>query len=125
MYIFGGYDGKVNVPSDIYEYDFKNKVFRLLPSSGDIPEPRSRSKLVSYNNKLAVFGGWDRTNYFNDYYEYDIDTGVWTKYPPIFNAGISQHNIIVKLSPIPRVYVFGGYYSDIKCAKNDLVCFFV
>jgi hypothetical protein len=42
-----------------------------------IPSPRAGHSLESYENTLIVFGGGNRTEFFDDLFSFDIDTSKW------------------------------------------------
>lgn len=45
-----------------------------LKSEGEIPNPRSGAKFVSWKDSLILFGGYNSVekNYFNDIFVYNI-----------------------------------------------------
>jgi len=120
-----GYDGSENCSSELYAFDFNNEIWRLVPTTGEKPIPRSRAKMVHCHNKLAIFGGWDRFNYFNDYYELDFNTYEWTKVKKEFPSPFGQFSTTLKLHPYPRIFTFGGHYTNLSGATNRLLSTFI
>lgn len=59
IYFFGGVDHIPKKYNTLYEYDIILKEWSLLDGLGDTPTPRSFLKMVSYEQKLVVFGGFD------------------------------------------------------------------
>ena len=47
-------------------------MWSVVKVTGTAPSGRSRAKAVVYYNKMYVFGGWDRKNYFSDLYEFNF-----------------------------------------------------
>ncbi|TGZ78041.1 hypothetical protein EX30DRAFT_310548 [Ascodesmis nigricans] len=84
-------------------------------TSADIPAPRTNHSIVTWNEKLYLFGGTNGTEWFNDVWSFDHRTSQWT-----------QLNCIGYI-PYPReghaaalvgdvMYIFGGRSAD----GNDL-----
>jgi len=100
------------------------KKWTTLKAKGDIPSPRSRSKMIAYHNKIAIIGGWNRTNHFNDWFEYNLETNCWSEkfveFP--FQGGFAQHTCVVKNN---RLYIFGGHDSKEKRATEKLWGYFL
>jgi len=125
MFIFGGYGGKVrNYLNDLWEFCFERNTWTLLTGRGEIPSPRSRMRMVEWNGKLFVFGGWDRAVHYDDLFEYDIESSVWTKLnikdPQDDTLKIGQHSMTVSDNVL---YIFGGYNQKERRSTNDLYAF--
>lgn len=100
---------------------------------GPRPPARSRAKCVRYLNTVAIFGGsdtppsppasltlfsWDRVNYFEDWYEFNLERRTWTQVEVEFpSRGIGQHTADVYEN---RVYVFGGFHAGKNMSAGDL-----
>lgn len=123
MYIFGGFGGKTrNYLSDLWSFNFETRTWTEMIAKGDIPSPRSRMKMLEYNDKLYVFGGWDKVNHFDQLYEYDIEKSTWTRVdlgPEDDAFKIGQFSMSIHDNIL---YVFGGYSSKEKKSTNDLFC---
>jgi hypothetical protein len=119
MYIFGGYGGDQlgNCPADMHIFDLKKHQWEQVESTGDIPKPRSRAKMINFNGKIMLLGGWDRKDHYRDWYEYDLKNHVWNKivrkFP--FKEGLAQFTMVANHKTI---YVFGGYDSGNQEACN-------
>jgi len=125
LLILCGFNGTENCPSDLYAFDTRTEIWRMIPTTGEKPIPRSRAKMTLVHNKLSIFGGWDRINHFNDFYELDLNTYVWTKIKKEFPSPFAQYSCTVKYYPYPRAYIFGGHYSNFSGATNRLLSVFL
>jgi len=123
MFVFGGYGGTTrNYLNDLWMFDCRTKTWKELPSNGDVPSPRSRMRMVEWNNKLLIFGGWDKTNHFADMYEYDLETMSWTNngFPQNNEFKMGQHSMSIHKNVL---YIFGGYNLQSKKSTNDLLVY--
>ncbi|CAK9021544.1 Leucine-zipper-like transcriptional regulator 1 homolog [Durusdinium trenchii] len=97
MYTFGGYDGRDgNYFNDVHEFDFETLTWALLTPrqslfslhdearsengghwQGRVPCPRTDHCMVSYNNSLIIFGGYDGRRRFNDTFAFDLARREW------------------------------------------------
>jgi len=119
MYVFGGFsgDGYLN---DLHEFNFETETWTdITPfTSGERPDPRSRFCAVVNGQYMYVLGGWNKVNYFNDFYMYNFETRVWSKIhgnseiPGISQYSIASHN--------DYIYVFGGFCAKEKACVNKL-----
>ncbi|KAJ5997350.1 hypothetical protein N7522_009010 [Penicillium canescens] len=91
------------------------------PPAGQIPPARTNHTIVSYNDKLYLFGGTNGMQWFNDVWAYDPHTTTWTEMD------------CVGFIPTPReghasalvgdvMYVFGGR-TDEGVDLGDLSAF--
>jgi len=122
LYVFGGYGGKINnYFNDLWAYNFQTQKWIEMPCRGNAPSPRSRMRMIEWDEKLFMFGGWDKTSHFEDLFQYDIASGIWTK----MNIGdshddsfkIGQHSMTCHDNIL---YIFGGYNAKLKKSTNDL-----
>jgi N-acetylneuraminic acid mutarotase len=119
MYIFGGFDGDNNSLPYMHEFDCISKVWRSIKGKGDIPCSRSRCKMIYFNRKLVIMGGWDRVNHFRDWYEFDLKSEYWKKMniDLPFEQGFASHAAV---SMKEGVFVYGGYDCKTENASNML-----
>ncbi|KAI5295488.1 Negative regulator of mitotic exit [Ascosphaera acerosa] len=86
-----------------------------------VPPPRTNHTMVTFNDRLWLFGGTDGVHWFNDAWVYDPRTNTWTSID------------YVGVTPTPReghaaamvgdiMYVFGGRNSALE-DLDDLVAF--
>lgn len=52
----------------------ENERWSMVKTTGPSPCGRSRAKAVVYDNKMMLFGGWDRKDYFSDLFQFDFGT---------------------------------------------------
>jgi N-acetylneuraminic acid mutarotase len=118
MYVWGGFNGVDNCKPLIHKFDFDTMTWSVEEAKGTPPAGRSRAKCVLFQNRWAIFGGWDRVNHFKDWYEYDFVTRTWERRPLHWLPdAIGQHSAVVHKN---KIYVFGGYYQTTKLSSNNL-----
>lgn len=123
MYILLGYDGTQNCEPHLYRFDFETKKWEIVPVEGQPPPGRSRAKCVLYNNTVAIFGGWDRVNHFEDWWELSLVHRKWRSVPVQFpSSGIGQHTAEVHQN---KVFVFGGYHANKQMSSSDLWIYYL
>ncbi|EAW11530.1 putative cell polarity protein (Tea1) [Aspergillus clavatus NRRL 1] len=91
------------------------------PSPGQIPPARTNHTMISYNDKLYLFGGTNGLQWFNDVWSYDPRTNLWTQLdcvgfiptPREGHAAALVHDVM---------YVFGGR-TDEGMDLGDLAAF--
>jgi N-acetylneuraminic acid mutarotase len=121
MYLFGGFTGEENCFPHLHRYDFLSKKWSIEEVKGlRIPQGRSRARLVSFHNTLGVSGGWDRTNHFQDWWEFDLVNKEWRAYVLDSPSPLGQHTVELALN---KAYVFGGYHSSSQAASDSLWCY--
>eukprot|EP01128_Nolandella_sp_AFSM9_P009900 TRINITY_DN659_c0_g2_i1.p1 TRINITY_DN659_c0_g2~~TRINITY_DN659_c0_g2_i1.p1 ORF type:complete len:225 (+),score=45.53 TRINITY_DN659_c0_g2_i1:742-1416(+) len=116
IYIWGGFDGTANCSTELHQYHVPTKKWSIIETKGTPPAARSRSQAVVFHGRVAIFGGWDRKDHFEDWHEFDFGTKTWTSYPTKFpTKAIGQHTAQCYRN---CVYVFGGYNSDNTASCN-------
>eukprot|EP01112_Ceratiomyxa_fruticulosa_P019604 TRINITY_DN645_c0_g2_i1.p1 TRINITY_DN645_c0_g2~~TRINITY_DN645_c0_g2_i1.p1 ORF type:complete len:435 (-),score=42.07 TRINITY_DN645_c0_g2_i1:46-1305(-) len=125
MYIFGGmYRNQTETLiflNDFYVLDTITMVWTKLNPQGPLPDSRCGHRLVSFGNKLLLFGGgsgehWDKK--YNDVYIYDPQLNVWVKPNIVGSAPVCTFTIPFISGPF--LFLFGGQnYSD-NSLTNDL-----
>ncbi|OAL57053.1 hypothetical protein IQ07DRAFT_607278 [Pyrenochaeta sp. DS3sAY3a] len=90
----------------------------LLPNSKDQASPQARAppartnhSVVTWNDKLYLFGGTDGVTWFNDVWTYEPRTNLWTEldcigYIPVAREGHSAALVN------DTMYIFGGRTQD-------------
>jgi hypothetical protein len=86
-----------------------------------VPPPRTNHSVISWQDKLYLFGGTDGTQWFNDVWTYDPTANAWTEldcigYIPAPREGHSAALIN------DTMYIFGGRIQD-GTDLGDLVAF--
>eukprot|EP01132_Coremiostelium_polycephalum_P005274 gene5274-6567_t len=109
MIIFGGSTGvPPSYSKETYIVDLEKKRINLFQTMGDKPSPRSAHVAVLFKDSMYIFGGWNSTETYGDFYKLNLLTGNWST--------VEQHGDI----PFPRrahcgvlfneeLYIFGGY----------------
>jgi N-acetylneuraminic acid mutarotase len=87
IFIFGGYAGDLgnctNAMSVLSTASIRD-AFHSLPITELVPDtpapsPRYGHSAIVFENKIFIFGGNNRTETFNDVFEYDISANAWRK----------------------------------------------
>ncbi|KAL8704230.1 MAG: hypothetical protein Q9201_002607 [Fulgogasparrea decipioides] len=123
IYVFGGqvegYFFNDLLAFDLNALQTANSKWEMLipnsaeggPPEGEIPPARTNHTIVSWNEKLYLFGGTNGTQWFNDVWSYDPRLGAW------------QQLDCIGYIPQPReghsaalvndvMYIFGGRTED-------------
>ena len=76
-YVFGGYSISTNQRSNqLFVIDLTSlKCRELVPGSSSRPSARSDSRMVCYERKLVMYGGWTGTGVLDELHIFDLDTG--------------------------------------------------
>jgi N-acetylneuraminic acid mutarotase len=82
---------------------------KFIPSTKSPPSQRFYSFLdyLPSRSSLILFGGSDGPNYFNDLFEFSLETSSWKQVVPL------SSDIPRKFYSVPRVN-FGGFASEIE-----------
>jgi len=81
-------------------------------------------RIVEFKNKLYIYGGWNKSEHFNNLYQFDIERNRWHEvsldilHP--FEGKIGQHSMIVYNNIL---YIFAGYNSASRSSTNDLYAY--
>ena len=100
----------------------------LIPNSNDsglppgsTPPPRTNHTIVTWNNKLFLFGGTDGMRWYNDVWLYDPNTNTWTNQECIgFIPTAREGHAAALVGDV--MYVFGGRTEEGK-DLGDLAAF--
>ncbi|CAE6411556.1 unnamed protein product, partial [Rhizoctonia solani] len=113
--VFGGWDGGLYFSNDMWSFDLDllaqgiPKWERIEVAQGSrSPPKRGGHGMVSYENKLYMFGGNDDFGKFGDTWCFDMATRVWTELKPASPTPSrrSQHALSLVGD---EVYMFGGH----------------
>ncbi|KAI0487311.1 hypothetical protein F4859DRAFT_501810 [Xylaria cf. heliscus] len=119
IYIFGGqvegYFMNDLSAFDLNQLQMPNNRWEILiesseidaPPTGKVPPPRTNHSMITYNDKMYLFGGTNGQLWFNDVWCYDPPTNAWTQldcigYIPSPREGHSSALID------DVMYIFGG-----------------
>ena len=108
LYIFGGYDGSVQV-NELWKCDLSSvdKVWTQLTSGATA---RDNTTLVADGGKLYVFGGWNGSTRLNDLHEYTISTDSWSLKSPSGTPPTARQGHIAVVDS-GKIYIHGGLTS--------------
>ncbi|KAG8680241.1 Negative regulator of mitotic exit, partial [Ceratobasidium sp. 394] len=117
--VFGGQvDGEFL--NDLWCFDLQSLVRgtsaweQLLPVPGNEPPPRRTGHvLVTYENKIYIFGGTDGAFHYNDTWVFDLATRTWTELTCIGFIPVPREGHAAALVG-DVMYVFGGRGVDGK-----------
>lgn len=129
-FLFGGQNSQEQVRNDLYILNLLtlNWEKRTFQQTAILPLADHSCSYFKENNSLYVFGGYNKGQYSNDTYRYNIDQGTWCK--------LDNKNDSISLAPEERIkhtanivgnylYIYGGqnidghYLSDMW--KLDLI----
>jgi len=91
------------------------------PTSPHLPAPRTNHSVVSWQDKLFLFGGTDGTRWFNDVWTYDPAINRWTELDCIgYIPAAREGHAAALINDV--MYIFGGRIQD-GTDLGDLVAF--
>nr|CAD7396579.1 unnamed protein product [Timema cristinae] len=134
MYIFGGCTSTSTTFNDLWSLNLNERCWLRPLTMGNYPTPKACATLVSYQDKLFLFGGWSHPSpypifqawkLFNELHVYNIESKRWSSMvhstePPAMaghSATIQGHLMVV----------FGGLHKtgdhDLRTNSNDVWCY--
>jgi len=122
LYVFAGYGGKdKRYLNDLCQFNFETEIWTVIDHTP--PSPRSRMRIVEFNDKLYIYGGWNKSEHFNNLFQFDISFNRWNEVRLDLDAlegKIGQHSMVVYNNIL---YVFAGYNSALRSSTNDLYAY--
>ncbi|KAJ5075364.1 rab9 effector protein [Anaeramoeba ignava] len=113
---FGGSSGW-GYHNNLYVFNVKTCLWKLIETSGDPPSPRSGVSTDIYKeNFVYFFGGFDRRVYFDDFFKLDITTWTWESLPQKPQGRHSHSGNIHE----DNYYIFGGRFDHDGTRDNIL-----
>ncbi|KAL4951429.1 hypothetical protein BDW69DRAFT_196446 [Aspergillus filifer] len=133
LYVFGGqvegyffndlvaFDlNQLQAPNTKWEFLIKNS-HEGGPPPGQIPPARTNHTIVSFNDKLYLFGGTNGVQWFNDVWSYDPRSNSWTQLDCVgFIPTPREGHAAALVNDV--MYVFGGR-TDEGIDLGDLAAF--
>lgn len=107
-----GEDQNKNILNDVWTYNLATLKLSKLNLTGDNIIPRTGARAVfDDNDMMYIFGGANGTQYFNDLFKIDVQTGVCSQ---ISASGYipSPRNSPVLAHYKNKLFVWGGYDGD-------------
>jgi len=119
MLVFGGGTDQ-GILSDLYELDLNTYTWTILSTNGTPPSPRWDHVAIynSQDQSMAVFGGRDTSDFFNDLWVLDLNTMTWSQilsYGPSARIG----HTAIYYPDNNSMIVFGGWNINLQ-KDNDL-----
>ena len=105
--LWGGFDG-IKWLNDMYEFNFKTKVWRQIKAEGELPSVRSCPAWSSNENQLFIHGGYDGIDRKDDFFACDLNTYTWKEMPCLGNPPSPRYFHSCSLYG-NRMFVYGGY----------------
>ncbi|KIH91608.1 cell polarity protein (Tea1) [Sporothrix brasiliensis 5110] len=133
IYIFGGqvegYFMNDLAAFDLNQLQMPNNRWEILipnsdnggPPVGKIPPARTNHSVVSYNDKMYLFGGTNGFQWFNDVWCYDPATNSWTQQDCIGYIPVQREGHAAALVD-DVMYIFGGRTEE-GADLGDLAAF--
>eukprot|EP01132_Coremiostelium_polycephalum_P003589 gene3589-4471_t len=124
MFIFGGMykdqNERLVFLNDLYRLDTETFVWTKINPIGELPPPKCGHKLVTFDNKLLLFGGgfggnWDKK--YNHVHIYDPIANSWILMKVMGEAPVCTFT--VSFSAGPFLFVFGGQSVNDDTLTND------
>lgn len=108
MYMFGGYGGNGRL-DDFFEYSFETRQFRAVVPKGEVnPGVRENNGVVFYKGCLYIFGGYNGSQWLNDFHEFNLETESWRVVEPNGFCPASRFGY-VSVVDADSFILFGGY----------------
>jgi len=110
MYVFGGYGG--GYFNDFHFFDRQANRWSQLSARGTAPSQRYGHSSVwsDVADGMYIFGGWDASNWLNDFHFYDRQANRWSQLSPSGAAPAARDShTSVWCVAADGMYVFGGY----------------
>ena len=119
LYIFGGFDGtkyfntlyRISFTDNSYSYYFYNNITEISPRGGHT--------MVSSNNDIYIFGGYNGTTYLNDLHRLRIDGNKYTHTEILPNDDVIEKRAYHTMANSNNyIYIYGGFNGT--NSLNDL-----
>ncbi|GAA5986303.1 hypothetical protein JCM10908_003696 [Rhodotorula pacifica] len=128
FFVFGGQTDDGGFKNDLCFFDLQKLkmgqpswTFIEPPPGQAVPPPRTGHTCVTFGDSLYIFGGTDGQYHYNDTWQYDLATGIWTELACIGYIPVPREGHAATLVD-DVMYVFGGRGVDGK-DLDDLAAF--
>jgi putative uncharacterized protein GLEAN_08474 len=111
IYLFGGQETKSNKHDNrVFCLNLDSMNWSIASAKGTIPCGRRSHCAFVHNNKMIIYGGYNKLidKYFNDFYSFDPETQKWTE---ILVQGLPTDSHRKRPSGCvvnDRLFIFGG-----------------
>lgn len=79
IYMFGGLTSTGTYLNEFYRINIRNKIWMSIPLRGTPPSARAYHSMHLYGDKIILYGGYNASTTFIDFYVYDIFTESWAQ----------------------------------------------
>jgi N-acetylneuraminic acid mutarotase len=117
LMIFGGSIDGTTYSNELWIYDYNSNAWtKITPSSASKPLSRSGKGLVyAGNDKVMLFGGsGGYPTFYNDIWEYDINTNEWNEIIPTGNIPSARTYFGMSMVSENKFMVFGGVDDQLE-----------
>ena len=115
VFIVGGHGGvgySRKAFNDIHTYDVETQEWTLVQPAGSGPRERGghSASLLPKSQKIFIYGGWNSTTQFENFFIYDAEKNEWTDLDASSHdvPRWSHASIMVPALPNHLLFVFGG-----------------
>ena len=133
--LWGGFDGSEWL-NDMYEFNFRTKVWRQVEAQGELPSVRSCPAWSSNDSQLFIHGGYDGIDRKADFFACDLTTYTWKEMPCLGTPPSPRYFHSCSLYG-NKMFVYGGYsgserlsdmyaydfetnhWSEVDCTNGD------
>ena len=98
---------QLQMPNNRWEMLIPNTDGANPPPTGKVPPARTNHSVITYNDKLYLFGGTNGFQWFNDVWCYDPSTNLWTQQECIGYIPVPREGHAAAIVD-DVMYIFGG-----------------
>lgn len=126
LWVALGY-GSTDFSTTVGYLDFASGVWTVVPNVGTVPERRigAAGALDPARDRLVLYGGNDREDYYEDTFTFDLETFEWREYPePEVVPSRRGFGRALLDAPRDRILLFGGnregdFYNEVWAFTLD------
>ncbi|GAM24018.1 hypothetical protein SAMD00019534_071930, partial [Acytostelium subglobosum LB1] len=121
VYYFGGYDQAGRSNNDLWRLDTETEIWHLVGRKEGAPWPVDRHSHTAniYQDKMYVYGGYNKRGFVRDLYAFDFSTESWQAVPTEGPPKRRRCNsVVLESGGRNRLLLFGGTY--LSCYYNDI-----
>lgn len=117
VWLFGGYDGSTYY-NDLWYFDLNTNTFTKIhdnvnnpQNEENYPKPRYKSGMCVVLDYVYILGGYSDIKAFNDFWKFNINTGIWEKELTIDTIPFGTQYYIFEWKD--RLWLFNGDLSGL------------
>ncbi|XP_044495394.1 tRNA wybutosine-synthesizing protein 2/3/4 isoform X2 [Mangifera indica] len=111
LFVIGGRGDPLNILSDVWVFNVKNKVWTLLECAGCVFPPRHRHAAAVVGSKIYVFGGLNNDTIFSSLHVLDSDDLQWKELLVTGDWPCARHSHSM-VACGSKLYMFGGFNGE-------------